>query len=422
MSAERVGNVMYRPENLTCKTFDVVIVGGGPASLYTTEAIRELDPTVQMLVVEQNDTLGGSASYASLQQFRYYQGEKVVANSVAETVEWYKKLSEKLRADGESNTSLIDNYPYLFLAGNQKQLTTFARRLKENVSWGFGKEAQILSPEEMLKQFPFITGELAGALLYPQAGRLDFDRAIAEITKTSPNATFALGTQATRVLVDKDKVTGIETNMGTVKTKRVVLAEGPFMLQARDQIHGHLTHKNGLVVPIFSVYQRETFATSVKNLPPHTNVFIISPSDAYVHLRVGEDRGEGLYGYSNPEQGETTRPQQNPPANDEIFPALVYAKLGEAMPHLYGNDNHSGPLATTPKTRRAGYYVQTRDGLPFAGETQVDGLYILSGLSHTGVMTGYSVAKTLARDILGQPNTNPYALNRKLDKNKGIYL
>lgn len=415
MAVENSRNVLSQPKLST--TADVVIIGGGPAGIYTSDAIRKSYPGLKQVLLEQSKNLGGSGSRASLQQFRLFQGETELVKDIVTTVNWYRELGADYA---------VNEFPYLFLARNAQALSEYRTQLSNNQTAGFGQNSEVLNANEIRAKYPFITGDIEGGLLYRQAGRLDLDYALDQITRRGKNSQFALETKFESIIVENNKVVGVETNRGIISTRRVVLASGPFVLHGNDQIKGD--NINGRrIIPEVTVYKRESFATPINGLPPETNLFVISPSGAYVKLRTNRDgEGEGIYGYADPDEPKTDTPQTEPIASNYMFPAILYDGLSEAMPDRYGEDasSHSS-LARSPLSRSAGYYVETTDGLPFVGKTETEGLYVNTGYSHTGVMSGYGASKRLVNEIINGGNgnnQNPYALNRRFDSKRQILL
>ena len=112
-----------------------------------------------------------------------------------------------------------------------------------------------------------------------------------------------------------------------------------------------------------------------------------------------------------------------PSALEDIFPAAVYAGLGDVI-SAYGDEEKSGPLARRPidGSRIAGYYTELPDGRPVLSGTSIKGLYIQGSNTHLGVMIGTGEAEYMANIIIdGEPSLNPFRLNREF-KSEGIKL
>ncbi len=395
----------------------MVIIGGGPGGIYLTEAVHNRKgDDFKVILLEQRDSFGGSSD-AGLKQFRTMQGEPVFADLVQRTVDWYKKLGKEL---GEGENSYIQYFPYLFLAQDPKKLAEIAVDLGKAQHAGYGDDAEIWNQNEIREHYPFVDRKLLGAIHYPDAGKLDFPRAIGEITKRAKNTTYALGTAAGDVVVKRGRVVGVQTDKGFIKTKRVVLAPGAFFLNIeQNQLRGRDVLKGGRrttgtvmvkrkreapkEMPVLSVTKRQSFTAPLEGLPANLQVYVIGPDGAYVRMIVGENgKGEGTYGWANPADPHITEPEVRPQATEAPFPPSVYASLGEGAMSAYGDKEHPGRLAVKPTERKAGYYTEVPDDLPIVDSTPTKGLYILAALSHAGIMSGYGAAEKMT-DIVFDP-------------------
>jgi len=395
---ERSANKLFRPEFGNNSSADVVIVGGGPAGVYLAGEMQKrfgAGSQGNIVLLEQKNELSGSSG-ASLQQFRTLQGDPILSGLIKRTVNWYER---------ELGENVIDRFPYLFLARDEHQLGQYAADLQNVQQHGYGANAEMLKADELRTRYPFVDGELAGALLYPEAGRLDFDRAMSHIVGSSPNVTFALGTAMGEVDVKKGRVVGVKTDTGYIATERVVLCPGPFILRAPEQIVSGELLPQGDITKLVQVQKRQSFTAAVNGLPIDTSVYVISPEGAYVRLQALSGRGEGTYGYADPEDPFLGPHEIDPmpKANDIFFPAQVYSLLGQSI-SAYGDDDRSGRLAVEPIHRRAGYYVDTLDDLPLLSTTAIEGLYYNGAYSHHGVMAGQGGAEIMADMLTGKPN------------------
>lgn len=460
---ESQGNVVQQPnfeQSLFHRTkADMVIIGGGPAGVYLADVVHQRQgDKFKVIVLEQGDNLQGSAR-AGLKQFRTLQGEPAIADLVAPTERWYQQLGQEV--DGNSE-SFIKRFPYLFTAQTPKELATIAVDLGKAQHAGYGADAKILDADEVKERYPFVDGEIAGAVYYPDAGKFDFPRAIGHITERAKNTTFALNTTAGEVVIKRGKVVGVHTDRGYIKTSRVVLAPGAFALGAEDRYVGGrdvlkggnrttdtvtLTNENGSTetVPLISVIKRQSFVAPIEGLNirqagtepgKETAVYPIHPDGSYVRIEVDENgKGIGTYGWAHPDDLQVIgTPEVLPRATEQNFPGNVYASLGEIISG-YGTTDNPGPLATTPEVRNAGYYTQTPDDIPIADSTPIPGLYIMFALSHAGIMTGEGTAEVLVNKIwdLNKPKRlarfrrkapeapvdDPYASDRDFTKRRG---
>ena len=390
MTAQKVKRTLQFFPNVTLEASfdrikaDLVIIGGGPAGVYLADAVHERKGDgFKVIVLEQGADLYGSAR-AGIKQFRTLQGEPAIADLVALTDRYYQQLGEEVDRDRES---FIKRFPYLFTAQTPKQLAQVAVDLGKTQHAGYGADARILDQEQVRKIYPFVDRKTAGAILYPDAGKFDFPRAIEHIVKRAKNTTFALSTTAEEVIIKRDKIVGVQTNRGYIKTSRVILAPGAFALGAEDKyLRGRdilkggnrttdtvtITSDHGMTkkVPLIGVIKRQSFVAPIKGLnirkdPGNPNqetvVYPIHPDGSYVRIEVnGEGNGIGTYGWAHSEDQQVLEPEILPRAIELNFPGYVYESLGEVI-SAYGDSQRPGFLATKPSVRSAGYYTQAPD-------------------------------------------------------------
>jgi glycine/D-amino acid oxidase-like deaminating enzyme len=353
-----------------------------------------------------------------MQQLRTFQGNREMVKIIAATRDWYREIGK------EVGNELILPLHYLFVAGDEAELRSFTHYLDQVKSWGYGEDGSILSDGELRQMFPFIDRDVAGALLYPDAAQVDFEAAITHITKNATNATFALNTAMSQVVIKKDRVVKVATDRGEILTDKVVLATGPFSIGLRDRIIGGDFEVGDKLASLIEVRKPQRFTASVDGLSPDTRIFIIAPDGQAVRLCTGPDgSGHGDYVFADPKGELVTSPVLNPKADESDFPAIVYAGLGSIISH-YGDERHSGSLARIPihSSRIAGYYAETRDDLPIVCETDVEGLYLNVAHSHVGVMDRGAASQMADIICNGEASNNPFSINRSFDEGEGIRI
>lgn len=395
MVLERQRNVLSGPE--LQRSYDMVIIGSGPPAISLAGVVADRFPLMKVLMLEQKGRLGGDG-HNSQQQTRTYQDTQVQADLVHRTNKWYETFST------------LVNLPYLFTARKKSDLDRLGQHLQRVREWGYGRDAEIIGADELRRRFPFIDKRgTIGAMFYPEAGQLDFNLAIDVVTRKARNTTFALDTAMGEIIVDKNKVTGIKIRRGdTVNCTNVVLAPGPFILKMPGQIIGGDLGLDGSISNYFSVQRRQTFSADISGLPPNTNIFLIAPGTAYVRLQTAANgAGVGQYGFAAPTEPIVAEPLLEPLPDMELFPYQIYAQLATIM------SGYDRSLARKPKFPKSGYYADPLRGhLPVISRTVIEGLSIMAGFSHAGVMMAQGAAEKMAGIIFDGKSNDEFSLYR----------
>lgn len=416
-------NIIFQPQEQDIPSgITVAIVGGGPAAIHLVEALRpRLGVKETIAVFEQRPRLGGGSD-SSLQQFRTLQGTESLARMVINSLEWYESISK------------VTRFPYIWIAKDIEQLQKFAALSTRVKRWGIGKNAHILNAEEVRREFAFIDGELSGALVYPEAGRFDFEAAVDFITRRATKAKFFLRTKVGTILIERGKAIGLEVIFGNQKklvtVEKVVLAPGPFLLETDRWLVGGSLLEDDRIERIIEVKERQSFSAFLQGLLPNFMGFFIAPGGEYVSISTDSSgNGSGYYGYADPEEPDVDQPELEPSADDIWFPALVYEGLARVISRYKvgrrageSSESEKPTLAVRPISRKAGYYVATPDNLPIISKTAIENLYLTTAFGGEGIMLGPAAGEYAAAVVTGQisPQNNPFAINRQYQEDLGV--
>ncbi len=103
----------------------------------------------------------------------------------------------------------------------------------------FGVEVDVVGPKTLGELYPGIeTGDLVGGLHLPKDGQTNpIDVTMALVKGARMNgATVQEGVTVTRILTDGDRVTGVETNHGAIRARKVVLTGGMWSRDLARQV------------------------------------------------------------------------------------------------------------------------------------------------------------------------------------------
>ena len=199
-------------------------------------------------------------------------------------------------------------------------------------------------------------------------------------------------TKINKILVNKNKVKGIVTDRAILEAERIVICSGSWSRELLKQV--------GLNLPVRPVKGYSlTFDTSGLNNVPN-----ISLVDESVHTAVtafqNRIRVAGTAEFAG--------------YDDSIHPKRIdylFRMLETIYPSLYGQIDHSEGKIWH------GFRPMSADGLPFIGDTKIDGLFVNSGQGHLGWTLAMGSASLLSDVIQGKDSDidiNPYLARRSL--------
>jgi glycine/D-amino acid oxidase-like deaminating enzyme len=395
MDAATPSNVIHSP-NLDGSRAQFVVVGGGPAALHTAHRLHVATGSdARILVLTQEDAFGG-LSQRSLEQFRVAFDKRIQAELVHRTFDLYKQFEHEL------GRRLYTPFPYVFALTTPAAQAFHRQIIAATRAWGLDSGGVLLTPAQARTRFPYLDGEaLQAVALYEHCGRLHFDEMKGELMRRAERATFATGVRVERVVLERGRVAAVVTSNGRIAAEQVVVAPGAFVRDLPQLIQGNDFVRS--LAERFTVTKRQLFTASIDgdHAPPiHEEAFVVSPDLAIVRFEVRN--GVGTYGYARPDEPAVTRPEVDPQPDrgDLEFPAVVYDLLARCM-SLYREG--AGTLARQPRHRSAGYYTAFSDGMPVLGAVPgAQGLFLLAGAHHYGVMTAEGLAGYLTNFMLEQ--------------------
>ncbi len=269
-------------------------------------------------------------------------------------------------------------------------------RVRANVAMqrSIGIDTRIVDAREMRRLVSGIeVDDRAIAAYEPGGGFCDPVRAVnafAELARER-GAVAHVGCEVRGVIVERDRVVGLETDLGRVEASAVVLAAGPWT--------SRLLMRLGLDLPLEVVRPEQHFLDSAGEFS--------SPTAAHPVLL---DLELGYYTRCEPARARTRvgalehtadKRIEDPDKLDEVvgpeFMRWARAKLEERMP-LYRSRADQAP--------QAAWYTLTPDSQPILGKLAgVENLFIAAGFSGHGFKLAPSVGEGLAQLVFGEKLT-----------------
>ncbi len=203
------------------------------------------------------------------------------------------------------------------------------------------------------------------------------------------------------IALDGAGVRSVRTTEGTIATRAVVIAAGPFS--------GIVARLAGVELPIETIRRQKVIMPEVPVVPQGAPMTI--DDDTGAHWRPAF--GGAFLLFTDP----STPP--SPPADSvPTDPAFAFQLLDPTSPQAVARIT---PFWRTvwergaPWLMQAGHYTMTPDRRPLIGPTNVPGLFVNTGYSGRGVMGGPAGSRILMDVITGKlaADANPFRLDRE---------
>ncbi|GAB3249709.1 NAD(P)/FAD-dependent oxidoreductase [Kineosporia babensis] len=355
---------------------DVLIIGGGIVGMTTALALAESGAGVT--IVDKGRLGEGSSSLnAGGIRSQFFKGPNIEAAN--RTKAWLRGFESETGVDLEYNQN-----GYLFLVTSQAQ----ADRLAEGVAIqnAHGADTRMISRAETEALLPHVNLDgVIGGCFGPTDGHLNprvLMPALAEKVRRS-NITVLEDRRVLKLVVDGEKVTGVETDQGVLSAGIVVTCAGAWSVG--------IGRTYGQELPILPRRSQVFVMEETPEIPedaPHTFDF-----DAGIYVRRA---GKGIW------SGAAFKP-----VLDEV-PDVVEAdwtegeelarRLAVRVPSLAGRKferNWAGPIEVTP------------DDNPLIGFSTFENYFLATGFSGHGMCIGPGLAEDIAAAIQGKtPQTD----------------
>ena len=353
-----------------------VIIGGGVIGCSIAYHLTKIGWS-DVVLLERKKLTSGTTWHAAglIGQLRDNQDMTKLAKYTAE-------LYAGLEAETGQATGFKQNGS-LSIATHEGRLEDLKRRA--DMAKVFGLRVDVIGPEECKDLYPLISvDDVLGGIFLPSDGTanpIDVTMALAKGAR-SGGAQFFEDTKVTAINQTEGRVTGVETDHGTIRAPFVVLAAG---MWTRD-----IAATVGVTVPLHACEHFYIVTESFDGVTPDLPVFRDYDSQAYYK----EDAGKMLIGAFETEAkpwGMEGIPEdfcfdQLPDDFDHFQPVLEGAL--RRMPVLADvgiQTFFNGPESFTPDNR---YHLGEAPGLV--------GLFVAAGLNSIGIQSAGGIGKVLA--------------------------
>ena len=323
-----------------------------------------------IVLLEKEEFFGTGATGRCAGGVRYQFSTEVNVRLSIESLPMIERFKEEIGQDVN-----YSQCGYLLIATNEKDTATFKRNVE--LQNNLGVPTRLLSGEDVRSRLPLMKFDDAICGTFNQNdGIVDPNSVVAGYI----NAAQKLGvraltnTEVTRLTISGGQVEAVETNRGSVQTRMVLNAAGPWS--------GLIGRMAGVQIPIVPL-RRQMFTTNPLKEVPEDFPFVIDFARSLYFHRDAEGL---LIGMSN--QNEKPGFDQNV---DEEFEFLNLEAAIERMPLLENASRAS---------HWAGLYEVTPDAHPIFGGCALKGFTICTGFSGHGFMHGPVAGRLMAEYIV----------------------
>ncbi len=382
---------IYVPSEGETHTADVVVIGGGIVGTATAFFLSRAG--LKVILVEMREGLSTLTSAASAECFRAEFTEQAMTALATQAIEVWDNFGEVIGIPDYDIS--IHRQGYLFVTDKPDQVGDLKGAVEQYHKLGV-TDVEFLEPGEVLSRFPFVAPSVVAATFRQKDGWFSVHEATQGFVKGC-DARFFVQTKVTDVLLDGKGVYGVATTKGTIETRTVVNAAGPFA--------GVIGRMVGIELPVEPVRRQKAFIAATSKIPQNAPFTV----DVFTNSYWRPETGGGLVGWVNPDEPVSKPTEQC--HGDEDFAAITLDKVSRLSPFW-------GEVAPGLKRKdvmvSAGQYVYTPDSQPLIGPVEgVDGFYLNCGY-WTGVMFAPVVGQRVTDLIQGDmdPKDNPLRLSR----------
>jgi glycine/D-amino acid oxidase-like deaminating enzyme len=366
---------------------DIVIIGAG--TLGSSTAYYLSKHTGKRVVVVEKNTIGsGATSWAAALINRV----RTKAEQIPMVLETYNAIVD---LENELNTSLgYRKVGCLHIAASSQTQEIVEEII--DLAKTFDIEGERLTPEEVLKWFPWMNGApIHNAFYMPDDVYIDGYMLASAYARAARNygAKFMQRKKVHQILVERDKITGIQLEEGaTIETPIVILAAGAWS--------NMLSFPLGIALPLAPVRSIYWLTSSNPDLFPAEMPMTFIP-DAMVYLR--PESGALLFGIRDRES-LSFDPNKLPEAYDNYQFINDEDQWNLLLNETAGFQQFFPALYDTPISRCiSGLSTYTADGKLVIGPSEsITGFYAASGCMGAGVALSGGYGRLLMEIINGE--------------------
>ncbi len=381
-----MGKIFTPSEETFPSTADAVVIGGGIVGVATSFWLSRAG--LDTVLVEMRDGLSTLTTPESIESFRAQFTEPAMSELAQESIEVFENFADVIGIPGYDID--LHQQGYLFVTEDAEMIDEVEAAVEKHHELGV-TDSEFLTGDEARERFPYLSDTIVAGTFRQKDGWLSTHETTQGFAKGC-DTTFLVSTKAVDVLTDEQGVCGVETTRGTIATRTVVNAAGPFAGKVGEMV--------GLDLPLDPVRRQKVFLSQQPLVPEDAPLTIDIVRDSYWRPETG-----GAYiAWVDPDEPVDDDPSEDL-FTDRYFAAIVLEKLINITPFW---EEVAMNLKKADVHPSAGYYVYTPDDQPLIGPTpEVPGFYLNCGY-WAGVMLSPAAGKRVANLVTGamEPENN----------------
>jgi len=368
-------------------TADAVVVGGGIVGAATAFWLSKAG--MNTVLLEMRSDLGSLTSAQSIESFRAQFTEPAMSELAQESIHLYENFPAVISI--HDYDLALRHTGYLFVTDEPGLVDTLKAAVAKHRELGV-TDSEFLTAPEIQARFPYISERAVAATFRQRDGQFSSHAATHGFAKGSA-ARFLLNTRVTGIRQDPNGVCAVETPHGSIATRLVVNAAGPFA--------GVVGRMLGLDLPVQPVRRQKAYIVPKPQIPQDAPLVIDVARDAYWR----PETGGAFIAWVDPDD-PVREPSENLPTQWD-YPAIVLDKLIPLTPFW---ETICDNLKRGDVLLSAGQYVYTPDDQPLIGPLpEVPGFYLNCGY-WAGVMLAAAAGRRVADLATGELDPQQNAL------------
>ena len=385
---------------------DVVVVGAGILGLSTAYHLKNANPKLDIIVVDRLGAAGQGSTAKSAAAFRCLFHSRTNFAIADSSAEFYRHVQSDLRIDLKLRWAgylwMFDEDGYRRMLPVLKELANrgfkyvecdesdLAQKLNMHTSFSNDEEAQMMG-----------LGNVHKGIVIPKAGLIDVDSLVkfyeteflklggkiqygTEVKEVTVEPRAPLGMPGEPYFWQDSTITGVNTNKGSIKAKKTILAAGAWMSQLLDPL-GIECFIKAKKRQVFSVKANTEALKKLLFTKEFTDAgclpFTILPKpSAYIRPAPEEDALWLAYADDFP---RAFKIEDNPEPEENYYRFGLYQVMVKYFPQL---------TDCQPFSAFAGLYeINTIDGQPLIFEE--NGVMVVGGASGSGILKADAIGR-----------------------------